>query len=281
MLGRQSNAGYGVATKFVDRALHYHPVLNRNTIRLGSAQPGMQLVAKDGAQQPSRQPLDRAAILRSHPLFEGLNPAVAGELGPRAVTRVLRKGAVLFRKGDPGTALYVLVSGAMRVDAPSEGGRNAVFNLILSGEIFGEIAALDGGIRTADAVAIERSEVMIIDRRDILPVLRRHPELALRLIEVLCGRVRRTSEQVEDIVFLDLAGRLAKALLHIQQKAAAESPQARIRVTQREISQMVGASRESTNKQLRQWERAKLLRIERGAILLLQRDRLANEIREE
>jgi len=237
-------------------------------------------MAKDGEQQPRRAPLDRAGILRSHSFFEGLDSSIASELGPRAVTRTLRKGAVLFRKGDPGTALYVLVSGAMRVDAPSEGGRNAVFNLILPGEIFGEIAALDGGIRTADAVAIEQSELMVIDRRDIVPVIRRHPELALRLIEILCARVRRTSEQVEDMVFLDLAARLAKVLLYIKQKSVG-SPDARIRVTQREISQMVGASRESTNKQLRDWERAKLLRIERGAILLLRPDKLADEIKEE
>lgn len=240
-----------------------------------------QAVQKVGEMQVRREPLDRAAILRAHPFFKGLDPRIVDELGPRAITRTIRKGAVLFRKGDLGSSLYVLVSGAMRVDAPSEGGRSAVFNLILPGEIFGEIAALDGGIRTADVVAVEKSEVMVIEKREAVPVLQRHPALALRFIEILCGRVRRTSEQVEDIVFLDLAGRLAKALLFLHQKAAAESPQAKIRVTQREISQMVGASRESTNKQLRQWERKKLLRIERGAIVLLQPERLADEISDE
>jgi CRP-like cAMP-binding protein len=238
-------------------------------------------VQNDGEGQLRREPLDRAGILRAHPFFRGLDPSIVNELAPRAVTRTLRKGAVLFRKGDQGTSLYVLVSGAMRVDAPSVGGRSTVFNLIIPGEIFGEIAALDGGIRSADAVAIEKSEVMVIDRREVVPVLRKYPDLALRFIEILCGRVRRTSEQVEDIVFLDLAGRLAKALLFLHGKAAAESPQPKIRVTQREISQMVGASRESTNKQLRQWERAKLLRIERGAIVLLQLGRLEDEINED
>jgi CRP/FNR family transcriptional regulator, cyclic AMP receptor protein len=233
-------------------------------------------VQKQNEGQPRREPLDRAAILRAHPFFKGLDSSIVNELGPRAVTRTLRKGAVLFRKGDQGSSLYVLVSGAMRVDAPSEGGRSAVFNLILPGEIFGEIAALDGGIRTADAVAIERSELMVIDRREVVPVLRKHPDLALRFIEILCGRVRRTSEQVEDIVFLDLAGRLAKLLLFLHQKAVGSS-EAKIRVTQREISQMVGASRESTNKQLRQWERARLLRIQRGAIVLLQPVQLAEQ----
>ena len=239
------------------------------------------MVQTDVGGQPRREQVDRAAILRSHPFFRGLDPSIVNELGPRAVTKTIRKGAVLFRKGDQGSSLCVLVSGAMRVDTPSAGGRSAVFNLILPGEIFGEIAALDGGIRSADVVAIERSEVMVIDRREVIPVLRRYPELALRFIEILCSRIRHTSEQVEDIVFLDLSGRLAKALLFLHQKAAAESPQAKIRVTQREISQMIGASRESTNKQLRQWERARLLRIERGAIALLNPDKLADEIIEE
>lgn len=239
------------------------------------------MVQTDVGGQPRREQVDRAAILRAHPFFRGLDPSIVNELGPRAVTKTIRKGAVLFRKGDQGSSLCVLVSGAMRVDTPSAGGRSAVFNLILPGEIFGEIAALDGGIRSADVVAIERSEVMIIDRREVIPVLRRYPELALRFIEILCSRIRHTSEQVEDIVFLDLSGRLAKTLLFLHQKAAAESSQAKIRVTQREISQMIGASRESTNKQLRQWERARLLRIERGAIALLNPDKLADEIIEE
>ena len=236
---------------------------------------------KDGIGQPRREPLDRAAVLRAHLFFRGLDPSIVNELALRAVTKMVRKGAVLFRKGDQGSSLCVLLSGAMRVDTPSEGGRSAVFNLILPGEIFGEIAALDGGIRSADVVAVERSEVMVIDRREVVPVLRKYPELALRFIEILCARLRHTSEQVEDIVFLDLSGRLAKALLFLHQKAATESPQAKIRVTQREISQMIGASRESTNKQLRQWERARLLRIERGAIVLLHPDRLADKMIEE
>jgi CRP/FNR family transcriptional regulator, cyclic AMP receptor protein len=236
---------------------------------------------KNAQGQPSRDPLERGAILRAHPFFKGLDPAIVHELGPRSVIRTFRKGAVLFRKGDQGSSLYVVVSGAVRVDAPSEGGRSAVFNVFIPGEIFGEIAALDGGLRTADATAIERSEVMVFDRREMIPLLRKYPEFSLRVIEILCARVRRASEQVEDIVFLDLAGRLAKVLLFLQHKTAAGASHPRIQVTQREISQMVGASRESTNKQLRQWQRAKLLRIERGSIVLLQVARLAEQAAEQ
>jgi CRP-like cAMP-binding protein len=240
----------------------------------------MGVMQKDGGQHRPERP-DRVSVLRKHPFFRGLDPSIVNELAPRAVTKTIRKGAVLFRKGDQGSSLCVLLSGAMRVGTPSAGGRGAVFNLILPGEIFGEIAALDGGIRSADVTAIERSEVIVIDRREIVSVLRKYPELALRFIQILCNRIRHTSEQVEDIVFLDLSGRLAKALLFLHQKAAVESAQAKIHGTQREISHMIGASRESTNKQLRQWERLRLLRIERGAIVLLDPDKLADEVGEE
>ena len=202
------------------------------------------------------------------------------ELAPRAITRALRKGAILFRKGDEGTCFYVLLSGAIRVEAPSERGRAAVFNFIFPGDIFGELAALDGGARTADAVAMEKTELLVIDRREVLPLLRKYPDFALRFIEILAGRVRRTSEQVEDIFFLDLRGRLAKALIFLQRHGPADSSTAKIRVTQWEISQLVGGSRESTNKQMREWERRKIIRIERGGVVLLKEDLLAAEARE-
>jgi CRP-like cAMP-binding protein len=227
--------------------------------------------------QLKRHPSDRIAILQAHPFFKGLDSEIVQELAPRAVTRALRKGGVLFRKGDQGTCFYVILSGSMRVEAPSAAGRVAVFNFIFPGEIFGELAAFDAGPRTADAVAMEKTELLVIDRREILPLLRKYPNLALRFIEILAGRIRRTSEQVEDIVFLDLAGRLAKALLYLGRNAAPKSSTGKVRVTQREISQLVGASRESTNKQLREWERQKMLRIERGGVVLLERDRLAEE----
>ena len=139
------------------------------------------------------------------------------------VTRKVKRGAVLFRKDDPGSTLYAVCEGAVRISVPSKQGQDAIFNIVSRGEIFGEIALLDGGNRTADAIAIEDSELMLIERREFLPVLRAHPEVAINLIEILCSRLRRTSEQVEDIVFLDLPGRLAKALLALQRRGGGKS----------------------------------------------------------
>ncbi len=230
-------------------------------------------------RQLKPNPLDKGGLLQSHPFFRGLDDRIVERLIPHALTRKVKKGTLLFRKGDVGTNLYAVCAGAVRVSAPSDQGKDAVFNLIVPGEIFGEIAFLDGGPRTADAVMIESGELMVIERRDFLPLLHDYPELALRLLEILCGRLRRTSEQVEDIVFLGLKARLAKMLLYLHEHSSSEHPQ-ELRVTQREISQLVGVSRESANKQLRSWQRQKWVRLERGGLSILSLDALKRLISE-
>jgi CRP-like cAMP-binding protein len=109
---------------------------------------------------------------------------------------------------------------------------------------------------------------MVIDRRDFLPLVRDHPDVALKLIELLCSRLRRTSEQVEDVLFLDLPSRLARTLLRLAGIAGGKT-QDRLAITQLELSQIIGMSRESTNKQLRDWSQRKWIRLDRGGIVLL------------
>ena len=133
---------------------------------------------------------------------------------------------------------------------------------------------LDGRPRTADATAMTDCELMMIERRDFLDLVRSQPEIALKLMEVLCARLRHTSEQVEDVLFLDLPGRLAKILLQLTEKAQ-PSQAHRVAITQREIGQMIGMSRESTNKQLRDWEDRHWVRLERGGVVVLEPDALA------
>lgn len=232
------------------------------------------------SDQPSPHAFDKRTLLRAHPFFKDLSNAVIDQLALRAITRKVKKGTVLFRKGDVGSSLYAVSAGAIRISAPSEHGKDATFNVIVPGQIFGEIAFLDGGQRTADAVAAETSELIVFERRDFVHLLHENPEVGIRLIEVLCGRLRRTSEQVEDIVFLGLPGRLAKALLDLDRRSTAGAQPRKIRITQREISQMIGVSRESANKQLRDWQRKKWLKLERGGIAILSRDALDNLVSE-
>ena len=182
----------------------------------------------------------------------------------------IKRGATIFAKGEPGQSMFAVCSGTVKISVPSLEGKDAVFNFINEGGLFGEIALLDGHPRTADAIAITKCQLMMIDRRDFLPLIRSYPELATKIIDVLCMRLRHTSEQVEDIVFLDLPGRLAKALLRLAGDCDTSTKSQKIAITQREIGEVIGMSRESTNKQLRDWQRRKWIRLERGGIVILQ-----------
>ena len=219
-----------------------------------------------------KQAFDKRAILRAHPLFGKLGPHAIDRLASYSRTKTVTAGTTIFAKGDVGDCLFAVCAGTIKISNRSSEGKDAVFNLINAGEIFGEIALLDGHERTADAQAISDCELMVIDRRDFLPMIADQPSLALKLIELLCARLRHTSEQMQDIMFLDLPGRLAKTLLWLA--ANAKSPP-KLSITQREIGQIIGMTRESTNKQLRAWEERKWVKLERGGIIVLSPDSLA------
>jgi CRP/FNR family cyclic AMP-dependent transcriptional regulator len=212
--------------------------------------------------------IDKLAVLRNDPLFGQLGTDNLSRLASYAHTKSVSAGTRIFEKGDPGTSLFAVLRGTVRISNQSADGKDAVLNMISAGGIFGEIALLDGQPRTADAFAVSECELMQIDRRDFVPLVKANPEIALKLIEILCGRIRHTSEQVEDMTFLDLPGRLAKTLLWLTAQQGS-SPAGKVSITQREIGQIIGMSRESTNKQLREWEDRKWVRLERGGVVVL------------
>ena len=218
---------------------------------------------------------ERLAILRRNSLFGQLPTAVIEHFGSYMKRRSLPRGTVIFAKGDPGTGLMGVLAGAVKISVPSADGRDIVLTIMHEGDIFGEIALLDGHPRTADATAMTDCELTVIERRDFLPFLRSQPDLAIQIIEILCSRLRRTTEQVQDVTFLNLPTRLAKALFRLTADAERPGSALKVTITQREISQIVGRSRESTNKQLRAWAKHGLIRLERGAVTVLRRDKLA------
>ena len=217
--------------------------------------------------------VDKRAFLRDHPIFGALEPELLNQLSSYAIPRAVKRGTMIFARGDSGTALFAIAAGTVKISAPSAEGKGAVFNLISEGAIFGEIAVLDGLPRTADATALTDCELMVIERRDFISLIRERAEFAVKLIEVLCRRLRHTTDQLEDVMFLDLPGRLAKALLQAAEGAApapgGKSVGKKIVLTQRNLSEMIGMSRESTNKQLRAWEKQKLIELQRGGIVIL------------
>jgi CRP-like cAMP-binding protein len=221
---------------------------------------------KDGRRTSSS---DKLAVLRRHPIFCDLDPEAFEQLCRYAKRSTLKRGAAIFAKGDPGNSLYAVISGTVKISTSSPEGRSAIFNLIGAGGTFGEVALLDGLARTADATANTSCELFVIDRREFLPFVRSQPGLAMKFIELLCSRLRWTSDQVEEVILQNLPGRLASALIRLTEKHKLEPAGRTITVTQQEISEMVGMTRESINKQLRSWASRNWVRLEHGAIVVL------------
>ena len=233
------------------------------------------------AKQATAGSPDKLIILRNHSLFSQLPPTAIEHLGSYMKRRTLPRGSTIFEKGDPGTGLIGILSGSVKISVPSANGRDIILNIIHEGGIFGEIALLDGHPRTADAAAMTDCELMVIERRDFIPFLRSQPDLAIQIIAILCSRLRRTTEQVEDVIFLDLQHHLAKMLLRLVVDVEGNASARKVTITQREISQIIGRSRESTNKQLRLWAKHGWIRLERGAFTVLRRDKITELAAEE
>ena len=212
---------------------------------------------------------ERRQILRRCALFARLPDDEIDKMFEHAVIRRYAADAQIFHKGDPGSSMMAVLRGRVVIRAPSSDGKEVILNIINEGEIFGEIALLDGKERTADATAMTDCELLAIARRSFLPLLER-PDIMRELLNVLCERLRRTSEQVEDVLFLDVAARIAKTLLRFAKADDAPQPSARIvlGLSQREIGNLIGASREKVNRRLQAWRRAGIITIEEGTIFI-------------
>ena len=223
------------------------------------------------AAAPQAAPLSqRAKILSANPLFAALDRQDIEALAAFASERPMRKDETLFRRGDPGSFMIAVVQGEVRIVIPSAVGKERIIRVMGPGDILGEFALLDGAPRTADAIAVTNGRLLVLERRDMLPRLRQNPDLALRVIELLCRKLRATSRQVEDLVFHDVATRLAAQLLDL----TANHPRHLVDITQKELGAMVNATRESVNKTLRGWETQGIVALSPGRVTVKDPDRL-------
>lgn len=216
-------------------------------------------------------------ILAEHFLLKHLRPEDMERLARFAKTRRFKAKEPVFMKGDPASGMMAVSKGRVRISSYSSDGREVVLNVINPGEVFGEIALIDGGERTADAVAMEETELIILERRDFVPFLERNPELCITLLKVMCKRLRQTSEQLEDFSFLDLRTRLAKRLLDLAEdhgEQEGEGIRISLNLSQRVLGAMMGTSREAVNKQLRAWEDEDLIKLRRGSVTILDTEQL-------
>ena len=226
---------------------------------------------------PSLSRSVRQDALRASRLFAHLHPTeMDGLLDLASVRRVGRDEAVI-RRGDPDCSLMVLVQGRLRAGSVSAEGREVVMGLLEPGQVFGEVALLDGKPRSLDVIAVVDSTVLVLERRDFLPFLLAHPDLMLRLMMLLCERLRRTSVALEDAALAGLPARLGRLLLRLAEDYGSpygQSVRLRVRMSQKDMSAQVAASRESVNRQLRQWREEGLVGAADGQLVLLRLDAL-------
>jgi CRP/FNR family cyclic AMP-dependent transcriptional regulator len=215
---------------------------------------------------------DRRRIMAENFLLGHLSAAELDKLVTYTRIERFRAGRPIFAKGDPGDSMMAVLEGRVKISSPSDEGKEIVLNIIGPGEVFGEIALLDGKERTADAAAMTDCELLVLSRRDFLPFLQRNNDVCLLLLGVLCERLRRTSEQVEDVLFRHLESRLAKALLRLAHGAEGNGEGTRLRIdvklSQRELGNLVGATRESVNKHLHVWQRQGIISLDKGTIVI-------------
>ncbi len=212
-----------------------------------------------------------AGLLGATDLFKGLDPSVLDQLARSVAARSYRRGHLIFSQGEPGDSLFVISEGLVKVFVTSEEGEDMVLVTLRTPETFGELALIDGGLRSASAEALEPTSALTLSRNTLLELLQSHPALAQALLASLGGLVRRLTEQAADLVFLDLHGRVAKLLLSLAEERGRHEDQLvllDLQVTQGDLAAMVGGSRQSVNHILHAFQRRGYLDIEGRRIAL-------------
>jgi CRP-like cAMP-binding protein len=220
----------------------------------------------------------RARVLARTALFGGLDDVALASLAVMSKSQAFAAGETVFRKGDVSGSLYVVEQGRVTIATTSLEGREVVLNLLGPGDLFGEVALVDGGGRTADAVCPERAKLIVLDRRRLIPFLEANPKLMLRMLSAMAERVRWVSASFEDSAFLPLPARMAKRLLLLADGFGVDTARGRrltVALPQRELAAHMGVTRETINRLLQDWLALGLIEVDRGVVVIRDRDRLA------
>jgi CRP-like cAMP-binding protein len=218
-------------------------------------------------------PKQIAELLAETDLFGVLEPATLMEVAGRTLVKVAEKGQTIFVQDEPGDRLFVIADGAVKLVVRSAQGEVVELVRHWRPAVFGEVALLDGGPRSATAEAVERTSLVVMTRDELIRLLRSDPQIVDQVLKALGGLIRRADQQATELVFLDLPGRLARRLLELAE-APGDSPSqdGRLRtrrVTQTELANMVGGSRQSVNIALRSLEKRGFVRLVGWSIELL------------
>ncbi len=221
-------------------------------------------------------------LVMNAPLFAALDVEGAAALRASLVERNVVKGEVLFAEGEPGDRMYVIVEGKVKLGQTSVDGRESLLAVLGPAEMFGELSLFDPGTRTSTATALTDAIVLGLGNDQLRPWLAGRPEVAAALLQALARRLRRTNEAMADLVFSDVPGRVAKALMELGEKFGTITPDGLMvthDMTQEELAQLVGASRETVNKALADFAQRGWIRLESRQVLILDVERLGKRAR--
>ncbi len=224
----------------------------------------MATQAKEGRSNPAA-----GAILRQSPAFRGLDGESLREMEALCRNKRFSPGETVFRQGEPGRSLVGVIAGKLRISVTSDDGQDLHLNLIEPGEVVGEIAFIDGGLRTATGTAAEPTTCFLIDRKPFYELLDRRPVIGRHLLALLCERVRWTSRLVADSAFLSVPDRMLRRLQDLAPSGETTELGVRIRISQQELADYLGVSRQVINGYLRDWQDAGAVHLSRGTITLL------------
>ena len=221
-------------------------------------------------------------VLAQSGLFQGLSEEAAEPVASALETVSLPRGRVVFNEGESGDSLYVVLSGKIKLSRRAPDGRENVLAVMGPSDQFGELSVFDPGPRTATATAVTDVKLARMPQTVLRPWIEAHPEVGKRLLHVLARRLRRTNDSVADLIFTDVPGRVAKALLQMADRfGSRDSDGLRVRhdLTQEELAQLVGASRETVNKALADFASRGWLRLEPRSVVIMEVDRLKRRAR--
>ena len=221
-------------------------------------------------------------VVRRAPLFTALDEAAAASLRASMDAVKIAKGSILFKEGDDGEHLYIIIDGKLKLGTSSGDGRENLLSILGPGEMFGELSLFDPGPRTSTATAVTDAKLLSLSHEKVIPWLRQNPEVSLQLLTRLSQRLRRTNEAVGDLVFSDVPGRVAKALIDLGDRFGKTTPEGLLvnhDLTQEELAQLVGASRETVNKALADFAGRGWLKLDGRSVLIADVDRLSKRSR--
>jgi CRP/FNR family cyclic AMP-dependent transcriptional regulator len=217
-------------------------------------------------------------VVRRAPLFTALDEASAVSLRSSMDSVRISKGNILFAEGDEGDHLYVILEGKLKLGTSSGDGRENLLSILGPGEMFGELSLFDPGPRTSTATAVTDAKLLTLSHDKLIPWLRQNPDVALHLLARLSQRLRRTNEAVGDLVFSDVPGRVAKALIDLGERFGKTTDEGLVvnhDLTQEELAQLVGASRETVNKALADFAGRNWLKLDGRSVLITDLERLS------